>query len=123
MGLVDDAIKEFQVIGQDPNYYIQSATMLGICYLEKGLYDLAIDSFTGALMKMDSSDESAWGLKYDLAQAYERNGSAKEALQLYTEVYSWNATFRDVGERVDALRKEEEEKNRQKEKKSRVSYI
>jgi tetratricopeptide (TPR) repeat protein len=123
MGLIDDAIKAFQTVSKDPNYFIQTTTMLGICYMEKGLYPLAIESFTGALMKTDSNEETTWSLKYEMALAHERNGNTKEAIQFYTEVYGWNATFRDVGERLNELKKTEEIKDKQKEKKSRVSYL
>ena len=43
MGLVDDAIKEFQTSGKDKKRFLQSSSMLGVCYMEKGLYSLAID--------------------------------------------------------------------------------
>jgi tetratricopeptide (TPR) repeat protein len=123
MGLVDDAIKVFQTLSQDPNYFIQSSTMLGICFVEKENYDLAIESFTKALMKTDPNDESAWGLRFELAQAHESNGNIKEAMQLYEEVHNWDPSFRDISEKLDDLKKSEDLKTKQKEKKSRVSYL
>lgn len=141
MGLLDDAISTFQAAKNDPNFFVQASTMLGNCYMEKGLYSLAIDAFQGVLMKMDSNDDTAWSIKYDLAEAYEKEGKLKEALDYYTEVYGWNSGFRDVTEKVNALKKslspEEEtakpEKPKQPTKdkeesvppkrKSRVSYI
>jgi tetratricopeptide (TPR) repeat protein len=122
MGLVDDAIKEFQASQHDPDYLSQSATMLGACYMQKGLYALAIESFGTALMKVDQADEASWSLKYDLALAHEQNGDAAQALDLFTEVYGWNADFRDVAEKVNAL-KTAAEKAQPKGKKNRVSYI
>jgi tetratricopeptide (TPR) repeat protein len=147
MGLVDDSIKEFQISKSDPNYYVQSMTMLGICYMDKQLYALATESFSGALIQVTPGDESIWTIKYDLAEAYAKNDNPGEALKLYTEVFGWNARYRDVTERLSLLsrqagaagtpavrsepvanmeaqvEKEAAPVEKPKEKKSRVSYI
>ncbi len=85
MGLIDDAIREFQASRNDPKRFIHSSNMLGICYIEKGLYQLAIDVLTNAIDKMEDRGESYWAMKYDLADAYEKNGNLKEALDIYTK--------------------------------------
>ncbi len=127
MGLIDDAIKEFQTSRNDPKCSARSMTMLGICYMEKGLYPLAIDSFKGALGSIETRDESYRGAQYDLASAYEKNGNEKEAFEIFSEIYGWNSKFRQVAEKLNHLKppltSEEETVMRQKEKKDRVSYI
>jgi tetratricopeptide (TPR) repeat protein len=126
MGLIDDAVKIFQTTSKDPNYYVKSAAMLGICYMEKGMESLAIEAFTGALMKIDSNDETAWSLRYELGDAYEKTGNIEEAFRLYTDVFGWNAKFRDVSEKVETLKKTSGltlPSKEAKTKKSRVSYI
>jgi tetratricopeptide (TPR) repeat protein len=136
MGLIDDAIKEFQVSREDPKRFVSSSTMLGVCYGEKGLHSLAIDVLQKALQGIQEKDESYWAVKYDLAEAYEKDNNPAEALNLYTEVYGWNARFRDVSEKMDRLKSlaaekagaekgEEKEKDKEKPKmkKDRVSYL
>lgn len=123
MGLIDDAINSFQSAKKDPKYFVQSSSLLGSCFIQKGLYSLAINAFSSALMKTEPQEEASWGLKYELAEAYEKNKSAKEALQLYTEVYGWNAKFREVSEKISQLKKSVNVEGAQKEKKNRVSYI
>jgi tetratricopeptide (TPR) repeat protein len=95
--------------------------MLGVCYSAKGLYSLAIEALQSALMKMKERDEAYWGVKYDLAEAYERAGQLREAFDLYTEVYGYNAKFRAVAEKINALRPQVQASERAR--KSRVSYI
>lgn len=107
MGLIDDSIKEFQTSQRDPGYLISSCTMLGACYMQKGLYQLAVEAFSTALIKTDPKDEASWSLKYDLAEAHEMNNDPRQALQLFTEVYGWNANFRHVAEKLDHVRKSE----------------
>jgi tetratricopeptide (TPR) repeat protein len=124
MGLIDDAIKEFQTSRNDTKYFVRSMSMLGICYMEKGLYPLAIESFKNALNNIDARDESYWGAKYDLATACERNGNIREAYDLYTEIYGWNSTYRQVNEKLAALNPVIlKDASQQKEKKDRVSYL
>jgi tetratricopeptide (TPR) repeat protein len=140
MGLVDDSIKEFQTSQNDPDFFIQSCTMLGICYMQKGLYPLAIESFSAAIMKADPNEETSWSLKYDLALAFEKNGDIREAFKILAEVYGWKADFRDVAERLNELKAKADASSAQqakpapggtaasppkdkKDKKRRVSYI
>ncbi|HXX53931.1 MAG TPA: tetratricopeptide repeat protein [Thermodesulfovibrionales bacterium] len=126
MGLMDDAIKEFQTSKNDPRCSARSMTMLGICYMEKGLFSLAIEAFKEALSGLTTRDESYWSAKYDLASAYEKNGSLKEAFQIFSEIYGMDSKFRQVNEKLDHLKlllAGEEQSPPQKEKKDRVSYI
>jgi tetratricopeptide (TPR) repeat protein len=126
MGLVDDAIKEFQTSKNDPKRFMQSSTMLSVCYVEKGLFSLAIDVLTKVLKEVSDKDESYWAIKYDLADAYEKNNNLKEALDLYTEVFGWNARFRSVSEKMSQLKArfmKGSEKEKPKGRKDRVSYL
>jgi tetratricopeptide (TPR) repeat protein len=132
MGLVDDAIKEFQTSRNDEKRFLQSSTMLGVCYIEKGLYSLAIDVLQSALLTMKDKDDSYWALRYELAEAYEKNRNLKEALALYTEIYGWNAKFRSVSDKLSQLQPQtprpaeqdkEKSKEQPKERKNRVSYL
>lgn len=130
MGLIDDAIREFQVSKNDPKRLAQSINMLGICYMSKGLFSLAIESFSNVLGKIETRDESYWGVKYDLAEAYEKNGDVAEALEFYTGVYGWNSKFRNVSEKINLLKvmvagasSKPVILEKQKIKKERVSYL
>ncbi len=126
MGLIDDAIREFQTSRKDPNRFISSSNMLGVCYIEKGLYPLAIEVLKSAIEKMQDRGESYWAMKYDLAEAYEKNGNIKEAFDCYTEVYGWNSKFRAVSDKIDDLKKritEGVEQKKPRDRKDRVSYI
>jgi hypothetical protein len=132
MGLIDDAIKEFQTARGDAGRFIQASTMLGICYTEKGLYSLAVETLSAVASTLTEKDEAFWPVKYDLAEARERNGELNEALGLYTEVFGWNAGYRSVSEKVGELksrlgvsagRNEKPSGEEKPKKKDRVSYL
>jgi tetratricopeptide (TPR) repeat protein len=126
MGLLDDAITAFQQARSDPKRLVQSSTMLGVCYVEKGLYPLAIETLNRVLKEMNDKEEAYWAVKYDLADAHEKNNDLKEALALFTDVYGWNAKFRNVSEKMSRVSERMGKvagKEKPKEKKDRVSYL
>lgn len=126
MGLIDDAIREFQHSLKDPERFVPSSNMLGVCYVEKGLYPLAINVLRDAIEKMEGSDEAYWAMKYDLAEAFEKNGNLKEALDLYMLVFGWNSKFRNVSDKINQLQTsipESPEQKKPKGRKDRVSYL
>jgi pilus assembly protein FimV len=126
MGLIDDAIREFQRSRKDPKKFVNSSNMLGICYMGKNLYPLAIEVLKDAIEKMEDRGESYWAMHYDLAEAYEKNGNVKEALDIYTQIYGWNSKYRAVSDKIDQLRTsviESTEQKKPKERKDRVSYL
>ncbi|MGE5893851.1 MAG: hypothetical protein ACM34I_07330, partial [bacterium] len=125
MGLIDDAIKEFQTASRDPKRQIQGSSMLGLCYKEKGLYSLAVDAFRNALSQITERGDAYWGTKFDLAEAYQKNGNLREAGDIFTEIYAYNAKFRNVDEKLNSLKGYigKGAGPDQKKKKDRISYI
>jgi tetratricopeptide (TPR) repeat protein len=126
LGFIDDAIKEFQISRNDPKTFVPSSSMLSICYKQKGFYPLAIEVLSSTLEKIEDQDESYWAIKYDLAEAYEKNANFKEAFDLYTKVYGWNAKFRNVSEKIKQIKSKIQktaEKEKPKDKKDRISYL
>lgn len=105
MGLLDEAIGEFQLASKFPSLFVESASMVGACYLEKGLPDEAGEWFTRALTAPDLTPEVECGLRYELANACEAAGNVAAALAQYVEVLNTNPGFRDVVGQVARLQK------------------
>ena len=103
MGLLDEAIAEFQLASKDEGRLLECCSMLGLCFLEKGMPEIAIKWFEKGLSAPGRSEEEQHGLRYDLATAYEAAGEPDRALQLYKDIYRVNARFRDVKDRVQGL--------------------
>ncbi len=103
MGLVDEAIAEFQLAAKDEKRLLECASMLGICFLEKGMAKLAVKWFEKGLAAPGRSDEEYQALRYDLANALEQAGERARALSLFTDLYGQDASFRDVAEKVRRL--------------------
>jgi hypothetical protein len=103
MGLVDEAIAEFQLAAKDPGRLLECSSMLGICFLDKGLPKLAVKWFEKGLAAPGRSEEEYQGLRYDLACAYEADGDRDRARGLFAELFGQDAAFRDVAEKLRAL--------------------
>ncbi len=104
MGLVDEAIAEFQLAAKDDNRLLECSSMLGICFMEKGMPKLAVKWFEKGLTAEGRGEEEYKGLRYDLAMAYEAAGEPRRALSLFEEIYGLDANFRDVSGKVRELR-------------------
>ena len=106
MGLLDEAIKEFQdavglVQPNDPNRrFFQCANLLGHCFMQKSMPHLALTWYQRALETPALSDEEKQGIWYELALAYEAEGDMSNAGRYFEQVYAENIDFRDVSERV-----------------------
>jgi pilus assembly protein FimV len=104
MGLIDEAIAEFQLAAKDEGRMLECASMLGICFLEKGMPKLAVKWFEKGLAAPGRGEEEYQGLRYDLASALEAAGETDRALSIFTELYGQDANFRDVASKVRELR-------------------
>jgi tetratricopeptide (TPR) repeat protein len=104
MGLVDEAISEFQLAAKDPGRIFECSSMLGICFIEKGMPKIAVNWFQKALQAQGRSAEEYAGLRYDLASAHEAAGEVEVAVSLLTDLYAENSGFRDVATRLRELK-------------------
>jgi len=104
MGLVDEAIAEFQLAAKDEGRLLECASMLGICFVEKGMPKLAVKWFEKGLATPRRTEDEYKGIRYDLGDALEQSGELEEALARFEEVYGQDASFRDVTERIERLR-------------------
>jgi len=109
MGLVDEAIGEFQLASKDAARAVECCSMLGHCFLEKGMPQLAIKWFRKGLETPAIEDAATAGMLYDLASVYQDTGDTDLAYKTFQEVYGLNANYRDVVQRVRDL--EEVRKN------------
>ena len=103
MGLIDEAIGEFQLASKDPKRAVECASMLGLCFLEKGMPQLAIKWYRKGLEIPEITEEEHIGLLYDLASAHVEVGDTETAQKAFMEVYGINSNYRDVVNRIKQL--------------------
>ena len=110
MGLLDEAIGELQKACQffDKGHpfpqIMQTYTWLAQCFLDKGVPEAAVRWYAKALEIPSIDSETRTALNYELAAAYEAAGDKPTALKHFMEVYGSNIDYRDVAERIKALK-------------------
>jgi tetratricopeptide (TPR) repeat protein len=111
MGLVDEAISEFQKVakatdnGKPFRYVMQCCTLLGLAFMDKGQPGIAAIWYERALLTPGIEPESILALRYDLGVAQESAGEPAAALKSFSQVYAMNIDYRDVADRIAALQK------------------
>ena len=105
MGLVDEAIAEFQKALRGSNHRVRAYEALGYCFMEKQQYQVAETILTRALHEPGLTDDQLVGVLYELGQAAEELNKPAEAVRYYQRVFAVDIQFRDVGERLNALQK------------------
>jgi pilus assembly protein FimV len=103
MGLIDEAIGEFQLASKDPGRAVECCSMLGLCFLEKGMPQLAVKWYRKGLETPHIRESETVGLLYDLANVYQSTGDVDNAYRTFLEVYGFDTGFRDVAARVREL--------------------
>ena len=110
MGLLDEAIGELQKACQffDRGHafpqIMQTYTWLANCFLEKGVPEAAVRWYEKALNVPGIDGETRVALHYELASAFETAGDKPSALKHFMDVYGNNIDYRDVSERIKALK-------------------
>jgi tetratricopeptide (TPR) repeat protein len=104
MGLLDEAIGEFQLSAKSPEYLVESASMIAACFTEKGLHEQGAEWYARALAAPGLALEMELGLRYELGRAQEAAGNTEAALASFSEVLAINPSFRDIMDRVSKLR-------------------
>ena len=103
MGLLDEAIGEFQIAAKDPRHLVLCCSMLGLCFLDKGLPELAVKWYTRGLEAPGLAEEDSLGLLYDLGCAYLVLDDKTSAYKAFVDLYGINNTYRDVVARIEEL--------------------
>ncbi len=110
MGLLEDAIKEFQTAlgfvgkGDETRRLFQCSNLLGFCFMEKQMPNLAVMWYKRALdeTKNLTGDEKQ-ALWYELGNAYETGGDRVKAIEYFEQIYARDVSYRDVARRLQSL--------------------
>jgi tetratricopeptide (TPR) repeat protein len=102
MGLIDEAIGEFQkALGSSTNR-LPAYEALGQCFMDKGQFKLASSILTRALAER-ASDDQLVGVLYLLGRAAEALGNSQDALSYYQRVFVVDIQFRDITQRMNEV--------------------
>ncbi len=107
--MLDQAIEEFQIASnmvtpRDGTLrYLECCNMLGHCFMQKGVPRAAVIWFKKALDSPGHDEDVYQALRYDLATAYEQMGDLQRAIEVFTEVYGIDVSYRGVSDKLREL--------------------
>ena len=105
MGLLDEAISEFQKALRGPDGWLRASEALGMYFFEKGQFSVAAAVLRRAIESDHAGDDKKMGLLYWLGRCEQEQGRGAEALTAYQRVFALDIQFQDVSERVKGLAK------------------
>jgi tetratricopeptide (TPR) repeat protein len=103
MGLLDEAIAEFQKALRSPEGRLRTSEALGICFYDKGQYGISETVLRRAVETVDGGDEAKIGLLYWLGRAAEAQGKETEAITSYERALAVDIRFMDLSDRMHRL--------------------
>jgi tetratricopeptide (TPR) repeat protein len=103
MGLLDEAIAEFQKALRGPGHRVRTYEALGQCFIEKQQFQVAATILSRALDEPGVSDDQLVGVLYLLGYASEALMRWEAAIGYYQRVFAVDIQFRDAGQRLTRL--------------------
>ncbi len=103
MGLLEDAIREFEIAARDEQRECVCRSMVGMIQMDRGKVAEAVDAFQKALAAPIKTSEQEMVLCYDIGSGLETMSRAKEALYFFQRVARQDPTYRDVSDHIRQL--------------------
>ncbi|MFQ5348881.1 MAG: tetratricopeptide repeat protein [Thermoanaerobaculia bacterium] len=103
MGLVDEAIGEFQLAAKDPRYLVDCCSLLAASFVDKGFPELAVKWYLRGLDSPSLTEDESLGLLYELGNLHLSLGEEDKARERFVEIYGINSNYRDVVAKLQEL--------------------
>lgn len=97
-----EAVPELQRARQNPNARLKAMNLLGFCYRELGMLDLAMKQFEDAAREILTMDATKKEIVYNLGIVYQKMGEREKYLNCMKQIYEADYGFKDVAERVES---------------------
>lgn len=100
-GQYRDALPELQRARQNPNARLKAMNLLGRCYRELGMLDLAAKQLDDAAREIVAMDGVKKEIVYNLGLVYEQMGETSKYIEAMKKIYEADYGYRDVAKRVE----------------------
>src|SRR5213596_178477 len=101
-GRFREAVPELQRARQNPHARLKAMNVLGCCYGELGMLDLAMKQLEEASREILSMDAMKKEVVYNLGVVYSRMGEPEKSLACMKQIYEVDYGYRDVARRVES---------------------
>jgi tetratricopeptide (TPR) repeat protein len=97
-----EAVPELQRARQNPHARVKAMNLLGCCYRELEMLDLAVKQLEEASKEILAMDGMKKQIVYNLGLVYERMGEPEKSLACMKQIYEVDYGYRDVAKRVES---------------------
>jgi len=97
-----EALPELQRARQNPNVRLKAMNLIGLCYRELGMLDLAMKQLDDAAREILSMDAMKKEIVYNLGLVYEQLGEREKSLNCMKQIYEADYGYKDVAGRVES---------------------
>ncbi len=97
-----EALPELQRARQHPNARLRAMNLLGRCYQQLGMLDLAVKQLEEASREILVMDAQKKEIVYNLGLVYEEMGEAEKSIAAMKEIYEVDYGYKDVATRVES---------------------
>jgi len=101
-GRFREAVPELQRARQNPHARLKAMNLLGCCYGELAMFDLAIRQLEEASNEILSMDAMKKEIVYNLGLVYERTNDQEKSLACMKQIYEVEHGYKDVATRVES---------------------
>src|SRR4029450_8617424 len=105
-GRFREAVPELQRARQNPKSRLKAMNLLGRCYGELGMLDLAVQQLEEASSEIVSMDAMKKEILYNLGLVYERTGAREKSLNCMKQIYQADYGYKDGAEGVESSYKQ-----------------
>ena len=101
VGRFREALPELQRARQNPYARLKAMNLLGCCYRELEMLDLAVKQLEEASKEILSMDAMKKEMVYNLGLVYERMGEQEKSVACMKQIYEVDYGYNDVAKRVE----------------------
>ncbi|HZR79246.1 MAG TPA: tetratricopeptide repeat protein [Chthoniobacterales bacterium] len=106
-----EAVPELQRARQNPNARVKAMNLLGVCYRDLGMLDLAVKQLEEAAREIATMDAAKKEIVYNLGIVYEKMGEREKSLDCMKQIYEADYGYKDVAERVESSYRQQEKRD------------
>ena len=98
MGLIEEAIHEFLISSKHPTKFFDSAGLLGMCFMEKGMLGEAVTWYEKALETPDRKEEEYLAIKYELVLTLKAKEDYGKTAAVIEDMMRMNPNYRNIAQ-------------------------
>ena len=99
----NEAVQQFQMAQRNPKFRAQALYHLGLCFKNKGQFDLAMAQLRTASEELVAMDDTKKDVLYEMGAICEEADQLEQAGEFFKQIYQVDIGFKDVAQRIESF--------------------